>query len=102
MRGGSGGGSGGGGGGADDGGGDGSAGGHLRHEQAVTWLVFAAIGREAYTRASALWAGCGRAHLVEIEPYLLRSFRQLMKSPAVRKKPQITSDGRRSGAKTIA
>ena len=71
-------------------------------EQAVTGLVFAAIGRDGYTRASALWAGFKRAHLVEIESCLLRSFRQLMKSPAVRKKPQITSDGRRSGAKTIA
>ena len=53
-------------------------GGHLRHEQAVTGLVFAAIGRDAYTRASALWAGFRLAHLVEIESCLLRSFRPLM------------------------
>ena len=46
--------------------------------EAVTGLVFAAIGRDAYTRASALWAGFRRAHLVEIESCLLRSFRPLM------------------------
>ena len=47
-------------------------------------------------------AGCGRAHLVEIESCLLRSCRQLMKSPAVRKKPRIASARRRYGAETIA
>ena len=46
------------------------------------------------------WAGAKRAHLLEIESNLMCSFRPLVSSPAVRKKPRFTSDGRRSGAKT--
>ena len=46
------------------------------------------------------WAGAKRARLLEIESNLMCSFRPLVSSPAVRKKPRFTSDGRRSGAKT--